>query len=169
VSPTRIALLISLLAVATHPLPAQAPANHPPAALASPRLMKPPSPCDPFAMFFAVPSKPVLLTSPSPSDPGYGSKHELLLNKLVGQIIRGGGVMVGQYNGPVCPLSLEAPAPPLPFQVNRRAIGEDHAVRHESPQMELPHSALDPRPIPHLPHPLFHRAKRPQTLFASTN
>jgi len=117
VSPTRIALLISLLAVATHPLPAQAPANHPPAALASPRLMKPPSPCDPFAMFFAVPSKPVLLTSPSPSDPGYGSKHELLLNKLVGQIIRGGGVMVGQYNGPVCPLSLEAPAPPLPFQV----------------------------------------------------
>jgi hypothetical protein len=121
-SPARVALLISLLAIVTHPLPAQAPANRPPAASDSHRVTSSTLECDPFFVWDGDPffvwggESPTLLPSPSPSDPGYGSKHEQLLNKLTGVTFIG-QIGIGHNKGPICPLSLEAPAPPLPFQI----------------------------------------------------
>jgi len=115
-STARVVLLVCLVPMVFGCLSAQTAAKSAPDASGSHRAVRPPSPCDPFAMFWAVPSKPVLLPSPSPSDPGYGSKREQLLNKLAG-VNTFGQVMVEHNKGPVCPLSLEAPAAPLAFQI----------------------------------------------------
>ena len=93
-------------------LPAQTPDEATPATLA-PQLGVNPSPQCPLNRFDADFTKGKLtpLKSPLPSDPGYGSKHAILLNNVFVE-----GYLL-HFKGPVCPLPLQASAQPLPFHV----------------------------------------------------
>ena len=72
-------------------------------------------------------NKVTLMPSPSPSDPGYGTKPEQLLNKMsyieasdalqINNVQVSTGVSITQNKWIVCPFSLQGPSLPLPYQM----------------------------------------------------
>jgi hypothetical protein len=92
-------------------------------------------------------NKVTLLPSPSPSDPGYGSKPEQLLNKMrwlndavsqPGGRSFGPGVRIRQSGGIACPLSLQDPVSPLPFQAIATPSEEDTQSGSSFPKGNYP-------------------------------
>jgi hypothetical protein len=120
---------------------AQPQAKAPPVASASQQGAEQ-NPCDGFfhvLHFYPILSnnKVTLLQFPSPSDPGYGSKPEQLLNKMswiegigfhpsnTGRVSVGTGVRISQNEAIACPLSLQGLVPPLPFQAIATPSAQD--------------------------------------------